>query len=183
MPTTCRGGSGAFACQRIISHLLSERGRTLMPTAGGVHAALHLFLRDVLYMGGHPPVVPAHVLDAAPAVAVELVLRLCYRRSAGGHGAGVGSVDILQVELQGGWHSLPLIARLAKHNHGVAYSHFGVADGAIGHGHSEILLRVEGGFQKVDEFAGAFHYKVRRDGVIPLGDWFDWNCFGWSAHG
>ena len=48
---------------------------------------------------------------------------------------------------------------------------------------SDDLPRVEGGFQEVDQFGGALHHKVRRDGVVPLWDCFDWTCFSWSAHG
>src|ERR1035438_9802464 len=184
MQTTCPWWGRRFSpANRIISRLLSEWGPTLMPAGGGLHAALHLFLGDILYMGSHPPVVAAHVPDAAAAVAVELVLRLRERRPAGGHRAGVDGVDILHVEMQGGWHGLQLIARLANHDYGIADPHLGMADAAVGHGHTEYFLRVERRFHEVDQFAGALHYKVRRDGVIPLWDCFDGDCFGWSAHG
>src|ERR1039457_4659492 len=81
-----------------------QRKPGLMPAGGAFHAALHLFLGNILYMGGHIPVVSAHVTDATAAVAVELVLRLGDRGRAGGKGAGVGGIDVLQVEVQGGGH-------------------------------------------------------------------------------
>src|SRR6266478_717826 len=53
------------------------------------HSPLHLFLRHVFDVCGHPPFVAAYIPDASTAVTVELVGRFTNRCGARSHGAPI----------------------------------------------------------------------------------------------
>src|ERR1035441_1362989 len=169
---------GSIASSEDCNSLQQLRQEGLVAAARGFVAALQLFLREVLLARGHPPEIPAHVLDAAAAIAVKLVLGLRHCSRAGGERARIGGVDILQVKVQGGWHGFPWGARLGEHDDGTADAHLGVADAAVGLEQAGVLPRAESGFQEVDQLFGALDDEVRRDGMIPL-----WDSFDWIAHG
>src|SRR5260370_28089398 len=70
------------------------------------HSPLHLFLRHVFDVCGHPPFVAADIANAPTAVAVELVGWFTNRCGARGNGALVNGVGIRHVQVEHGLHGL-----------------------------------------------------------------------------
>src|SRR5437660_11616105 len=73
-------------------------------------------------------------------------------------------------------HGRPLGRAIGSHYHRIANLQFGVRDVAIRSWHAEPLLRSESFLQKINEFRGAVHDQIWRDGVISSWDGLYLSC-------
>ena len=125
-------------------------------------------------MGGDGPLVAVWIGDAGEAVAVELVGGLGDGGGSGGQGLGVDGVAVGDVEVDQGAGGRVLGRQgVGEHEGGGADLYLGVADAALGHGHSQALDGSEGADQEVDEPGGVFDDEVGRDGGVAVGDGLD----------
>src|SRR5215475_2460004 len=179
MPLAKRSAVTTMRCPPREACALRRRG----PGHGG-HAAVELFRAHVFLVGREMPVVAEWILEAARAVAVELVghwPRLgCARR----HGLAKEGVDVVHVEQDAhgrasvvlGAERLDLGMLVGEHDDGVADLDLSVPDPVTRGRHAHELLGVEGARVKVEGLLRAVYDQIGRRAVISLGNLLHFGC-------
>ena len=128
-----------------------------------LHELVHV---NVLDVAGDEPLVATGVADARDAVAVELVGGLGDDSGTGTQGAGVGTVDILDVEVD-----LSVVGRkvgrggIGEHEHCAIDLDLGVADAALRHRNAQAFDGAERIREEVEQSGCVFDGEV---GVIAV---------------
>src|ERR1700730_1557032 len=108
------------------------------------------------------------ILRASLAVARDMVVHRVDRSCSGSQSPLIGSIGIIDIQMNRELARGMLLASLSQLNHRIADADFRVHDFAVGPRHAQTLGPLESGFEEFNELAGSLHNNVWRD-IIKTG--------------